>query len=87
MFPIVSALRTQFAWTHYKLLLPIENQDKREYYILEASKNNWTARQLERQINSQLFERLLLSTDKEKVLAIARGENFFTRKQQNHSCK
>lgn len=76
MFPITSALRTQFNWTHYKLLLPIDNQDKREYYILEAAKNNWTARQLERQINSQLYERLLLSTDKEKVLAIARGEKY-----------
>lgn len=76
MFPIASALRTQFNWTHYKILLPIDNQDKRYYYILEASKNNWTARQLERQINSQLYERLLLSTDKEKVLAIARGEKY-----------
>ena len=40
----------------------------------EASKNNRTARQLERQINSQLFERLLLSNNKEMVLAVARGE-------------
>lgn len=73
-FPIVSALRTQFSWTHYKLLLPIDNQEKREFYILEASKNNWTSRQLERQINSQLYERLLLSTDKESVMAAAKGE-------------
>ncbi|HEY8915901.1 MAG TPA: DUF1016 N-terminal domain-containing protein [Chitinophaga sp.] len=73
-FPIVSALRTQFSWTHYKLLLSIDNEAKREYYILEAVKSNWTARQLERQINSQLYERLLLSNDKESVLAVARGE-------------
>lgn len=73
-FPIASALRTQFSWTHYKLLLPIDNQEKREFYILEASKNNWTSRQLERQINSQLYERLLLSTDKESVMAAAKGE-------------
>jgi len=73
-FPIVSALRTQFSWTHYKLLLSIDNEDKREYYGLEASKNNWTARQLERQINSHLYERLLLSNDKESVLAVARGK-------------
>jgi predicted nuclease of restriction endonuclease-like (RecB) superfamily len=73
-FPIVSALRTQFSWTHYKLLLSIENEDKREYYEFEASKNNWTARQLERQITSHLYERLLLSNDKESVLAVARGE-------------
>jgi predicted nuclease of restriction endonuclease-like (RecB) superfamily len=73
-FPIASALRTQFSWTHYKLLISLENNGKREYYIAEASKNNWTARQLERQINSQLYERLLLSSDKDKVLAVATGE-------------
>lgn len=73
-FPIVNALRSQFSWTHYRALLPIENEDKRKYYILEASKNNWTARQLERQINSQLYERLLLSNDKESVLAVANNE-------------
>jgi len=74
IFPIASALRTQFSWTHYKLLLSIDNEAKREYYILEAVKSNWTARQLERQINSQLYERLLLSNDRESVLAVARGE-------------
>lgn len=73
-FPITSALRTQFNWTHYKLLITISDIHKREYYIAEASKNNWTARQLERQINSQLYERLLISSDKENVLAVARGE-------------
>jgi predicted nuclease of restriction endonuclease-like (RecB) superfamily len=73
-FPIVSALRTQFNWTHYKTLLSIDNQDKREFYIAESEKNNWTARQLERQVNSQLFERLLLSNDVQSVLAVARDE-------------
>jgi predicted nuclease of restriction endonuclease-like (RecB) superfamily len=73
-FPIASALRTQFSWTHYKNLISIDNQDKREFYIAEADKNNWTARQLERQINSQLFERLLLSNDVKAVLEVAREE-------------
>jgi predicted nuclease of restriction endonuclease-like (RecB) superfamily len=73
-FPIVSALRTQFSWTHYKTLLSIDNHDKREFYIAEASKNNWNARQLERQVSSQLFERLLLSNDIQSVLAVAREE-------------
>jgi predicted nuclease of restriction endonuclease-like (RecB) superfamily len=73
-FPIVSALRTQFNWTHYKTLLSIDNQDKREFYIAETNKNNWTARQLERQVNSQLFERLLLSNDIKSVLAVAKEE-------------
>lgn len=73
-FPITSALRTQFSWTHYKTLLSIDSQDKREFYIAEAEKNNWTARQLERQVNSQLFERLLVSNDVKDVLAVARQE-------------
>lgn len=74
MFPIASTLRTQLSWSHYKLLLSIDNEDKREYYIAETAKNNWSIRQMERQINSQLFERLLLSNDKESVLAVARNE-------------
>jgi predicted nuclease of restriction endonuclease-like (RecB) superfamily len=73
-FPIVSALRTQLSWTQYKLLLAVDNQDKREFYIAEAVKNNWTSRQLERQINSSLYERLLLSNDKASVLAVAKNE-------------
>ena len=73
-FPIASALRTQLNWTQYKLLISIESEDKREFYIAEAVKNNWTSRQLERQINSQLFERLLMSKDAKDVLAIARRE-------------
>jgi len=73
-FPIVNAVRSQFTWTHYRMLIRIDNHDKREYYIAEALKNNWNSRQLERKINSQLFERLLLSNDKESVLAVARGD-------------
>ena len=76
IFPIASALRTQFSWTHYKTLISIDNQDKREFYIAEAEKNNWTARQLERQVNSQLFERLLISNNIKDVLAIAKEEKF-----------
>lgn len=77
-FPIVSALRTQFNWTHYKTLVSIGNEDKREFYTAEALKNNWTARQLERQVNSQLFERLIISNDVKKVLAVAREEKLPT---------
>jgi predicted nuclease of restriction endonuclease-like (RecB) superfamily len=73
-FPISNSLRSQLSWTHYRLLLRIDNEDKREYYIAETVKNNWSVRQMERQINSQLFERLLLSNDKESVLAVARNE-------------
>lgn len=61
-------------WMQYKLLIAIDDPDKREYYELEAVNNGWTGRELERQINSMLYERLLLSNDKEAVLAVARNE-------------
>ncbi|TDQ08723.1 PDDEXK nuclease domain-containing protein [Pedobacter metabolipauper] len=73
-FPIVSALRTQLTWTHYKFILGLDNQHKADFYITETVKNNWSSRQLERQIGSNLFERLLLSNDKDAVLAIAKKE-------------
>lgn len=74
IFPIANALRSQLSWTHYRTLIRIDNADKIEFYIAETEKNNWTARQLERQVNSQLFERLLLSNDVGAVLAVAREE-------------
>lgn len=73
-FPIASAVRTQLGWTHYKILISIDNQDKRDFYIAEAIKNNWSSRQLERQIHSSLWERLLLSGDRESILAVARND-------------
>ena len=73
-YPIMNSVRSQLNWTQYRLLIQIADSDKREYYELEAANNGWTARQLERQINSQLYERLLLSNDKESVLAVARKE-------------
>lgn len=56
------------------MLIRIDNQDKRDFYIAEAIKNGWTTRQLERQIYSNLWERLLMSNDRETVLAVARDE-------------
>lgn len=73
-FPIASTLRTQLNWTQYKLLIRIDNENKREFYIAESIKNHWTSRQLERQINSSLYERLLMSNDLQDVLAVAKGE-------------
>lgn len=74
LYPIANTLRSQLNWTQYRLLIQIEDADKREYYELESANNNWTARETERQINSSLYERLLLSNDKEAVLAVARGQ-------------
>ena len=74
VYPITSALRTQFNWSQYRLLMAIDDDYKREYYELETLNNAWTGRELERQINSSLYERLLLSNDKESVLAVAKKQ-------------
>jgi predicted nuclease of restriction endonuclease-like (RecB) superfamily len=73
-YPNASALRTQFNWFQYRQLVAIRDESKREYYELETLHNAWNGRELERQINSHLYERLLLSNDREAVLAVARGE-------------
>jgi predicted nuclease of restriction endonuclease-like (RecB) superfamily len=67
-------VRSQLNWSQYRLLIRIDDDYKREYYELEAVNNGWTGRELERQINAALYERLLLSNDKEAVIAVARKE-------------
>ncbi|AJW65242.1 hypothetical protein VO54_03817 [Elizabethkingia miricola] len=73
-FPIVHTVCAQLRWSQYKLLLSLTTNDHREFYIAETIKNNWTVRQLERQIYSNLYERLLMSNDKATVLAVAKNE-------------
>lgn len=74
VFPIANALRSQLSWTQYRLLMRLDLGEQREFYTAETIKNNWTSRQLERQVFSNLYERLLLSNDKESVLAVAKKE-------------
>lgn len=66
-FPTLSALRRELAWSHYKALIRVENEQARAYYLLEAADQNWSTRALERQINSLYYERLLMSRDKTAV--------------------
>lgn len=73
-FPIANTLYSQLSWSQYKLLLRLDSQDQRAFYMAETIKNNWTVRQLERQIYTSLYERLLVSNDKESVLAVAQNE-------------
>ncbi|MAT54435.1 MAG: hypothetical protein CMN32_08110 [Saprospirales bacterium] len=80
-FPNLDALSQELTWTHYRTLVKIKDPDKRTFYISEAVKNAWSVRQLKRQIDSMLYERLLLSKDKEAVLAVAKGEANPTRPQ------
>lgn len=74
LYPVASEVRPQLNWSQYRSLIQIPDHDKREYYELEALHSAWTGRELDRQIDSQLYERLLLSNDKKSVLAVARKE-------------
>lgn len=56
-------------WSHYRVLMRVEHPDARAYYEREAASNGWSVRQLERQIHSLFFERLLKSSDREKMEA------------------
>ncbi len=64
-------LHLDLSWTHYRALLRTENIQARAFYEIETIKNNWSTRDLERQINSLLYERLALSRDKAGLLKLA----------------
>ena len=71
----VQTVSGQLSWSHYCELLSISDSDKRSFYEKEAVNSNWSVRELKRQIDSSLFERLLLSrgdANKEQVLALAK---------------
>lgn len=56
-------------WTHYRSLLRVQNEDARKWYLAEASKEHWSTRTLDRNINSQYYFRLLQSPKKDAVVA------------------
>ena len=62
----------RLSWTHYLILMRIQNPDERRFYEIEASKEQWTVRQLQRQYGSSLYERLALSRDKDAVMKLAK---------------
>ena len=57
----------KLSWSHYLILMRMEDINARNFYEIEAFDNNWSLRELKRQVNSSLYERLVLSKDKEKV--------------------
>ena len=67
-----AAFPPYLGWTHYLVLLRVANPAARAFYEIEAARESWSSRELERQIASLLFERLAKSRDKDKVLALAR---------------
>ncbi|MCI9141355.1 MAG: DUF1016 domain-containing protein [Lachnospiraceae bacterium] len=72
IFPNTNALRSQLTWTHYRVLLSVENEQARQWYMDEAIASAWSSRQLERQISTLYYERLLASSDKMPVKAEAK---------------
>lgn len=66
-FPIRDAVRLELSWTHYRILLRIENSAARDWYAQEAITQNWSSRALERQIGVLYYERLLASKEKQPV--------------------
>lgn len=70
-FPKSETLSHQLTWSHYFELLKCDDLLEMQFYMKECIKEGWKVRELKRQINSSLFQRLALSTDKEGVLALA----------------
>ena len=73
---VLPAVRTgrkfYLSWSHYIKLMRISNADERHFYEIEAARNDWSLSELKRQFNSSLYERLVLSTDKDKVYALSK---------------
>jgi len=71
-YPKMNSLRSELTWTHYRLLLRVENSNARDFYVIETINNNWSTRELERQINSLFYERIALSKDKGKIMVLSK---------------
>ena len=68
-FPIRNSLRSELSWTHYRSLMKVKDAAARNFYLEEAVKSGWSSRQLDRQINSFYYQRILASKDKKSVSA------------------
>ena len=71
LFPIRSTVLNELSWSHYLELIKIEEQRKRDFYLKETINSRWSVRELQRQRDSLLYERLLLSADKAKILELS----------------
>lgn len=69
MFQNRQTVSAELSWSHYQLLMRVDNTEARNFYTEEAVKSGWSVRQLERQINTMFYQRILASRDKESVAA------------------
>ena len=65
-------VKFSLSWSHYLILMRVENPDARSFYEIECQQQDWSVRQLSRQVGSSLYERLALSRDKDAVIRLAR---------------
>ena len=63
--------KLNLTWSHYQILMRLDDEAARRFYEIEAVNQQWSVRQLQRQVGSSLYERLALSRDKDKVMALA----------------
>lgn len=68
-YPIRHTVCDELSWSHYRHLIRVEDETARNYYLAECVAENWSVRQLQRQINTMFYERMLASRDKDKVKA------------------
>ncbi|MCX6148123.1 MAG: PDDEXK nuclease domain-containing protein [Candidatus Kapabacteria bacterium] len=69
----------QLSWSHYVLLLRIEDNNERNFYEIESANQNWSIRELKRQFNSALYERILLSNDKKTLIQLGKKGQIITK--------
>lgn len=70
-FPIATTMSSQLSWSHYLELIKIDDEQKRKFYLNECINSKWSVRELQRQRDSLLYERLTISVDKEKILELS----------------
>ena len=72
LLPVPEKRPFSLSWSHYVFLLSIKKADERNFYEIEAASQNWTVRELKRQFDSGLYERLVLSRDKDGIRQLAK---------------
>jgi len=74
LFPIRSTVMSELSWSHYLEIIKIDENNKRNFYMHEAINSRWSVRELQRQKDSLLYERLILSKDKKEVLKLSKED-------------
>lgn len=77
-FPIRDAVRPELTWTHYRYILRVEDSLARQYYVTEAISSGWNTRQLERNVNSQYYERRLTHKNRKNDPSLANKQTLAT---------